>query len=122
HIRVQVAADQAGNEPVRGVLRVFGKDVKEFAVSGPEPFQLETTMRMRPGTGRIVVALLNPVAQPGEAKARALHLKTLEVEGPFNPPAITLTEPHKRLMTHKEGLPPREAARAILGRFATRAF
>ena len=51
-----------------------------------------------------------------------LHLKGVEVEGPFDPPPLTYPEGHTRLMAHKPGLPPREAAREIVARFATRAF
>ncbi len=60
------------------------------------------------------------VADP--KKERKLVVRRIEVEGPFNPPPPVLPETHRRLLAHKEGLAPREAAREIVGRFATKAF
>jgi hypothetical protein len=57
-----------------------------------------------------------------DGRTRILHLQGIEVEGPFDPPPPQLPEVHKRLMAHAEGLAPREAAREIVTRFATRAF
>ena len=123
HIRCQVAADQAGDEPVRVQLRVAGKDVKDIEINekSAKPSVLEATVRMKAGTTRVAIALLNP-STSDSPKPRTLYLKSLEVEGPFNPPAVTLPESHKKLMTHKDGLSPRDAAREIVTRFATRAF
>jgi hypothetical protein len=51
-----------------------------------------------------------------------LYLKAVEVEGPFDPPPLVFPESHTRLMAHKSGIAPRDAAREIVTRFATRAF
>src|SRR5262249_33833479 len=51
-----------------------------------------------------------------------LYFKALEIEGPFDAPTPPVPAVHKRLMAHKEGLAPRDAAREIVERFATRAF
>src|SRR3954464_7083085 len=51
-----------------------------------------------------------------------LYVRNLSMEGPFNAPPPVLPESHKRIMAHEPGLAPREAARAIVTRFATRAF
>ena len=124
HIRCKVAGDQAGDEPVRVMLRVLGKDVKEFEVKATpdKPAVIEATVSMKPGTGRVGVSFLNPTAAPIDGKERVLYLKGVEIEGPFDPPPLVYPEAHKRLMAHKPGLPPREAAREIVTRFATRAF
>ena len=119
-IRCTVAA---GGGPARAMLRAAGADVKEFTVTAApdQPAVIEATVRMKPGTGRVGVALLNPSAA-GDAKPRVLHLKAVEVEGPFDAPPLTYPAPHARLMAHAAGLAPREAAREIVGRFAGRAF
>jgi mono/diheme cytochrome c family protein len=123
-IRCKVAAEPAGGEPVRVMLRVLGADVKEFEVKAPpaSPEVIEAKVRMKPGTGRVAVAFLNPSADGDRGKQRVLHLKGVEVEGPFDPPPLTYPEAHRRLMAHDPGLPPREAARQIITRFASRAF
>ena len=115
-IRWKVAAE----EPARAMLRAVGKDVKEVEVTATpdKPAVIEVTVRMKAGTGRVGVALLNPSADG----KRVLHLKGVEIEGPFDAPAPVFPEAHSRLMTHKAGLSPREAARELVTRFATRAF
>ncbi len=123
-IRCKVAGDQAGDEPVRVMLRVVGRDVKEFEVKAtPDaPATIETTLRLKPGTGRVGVAFLNPTAMQVGGKQRVLYLKGIEIEGPFDPPPVVLPESHVRIMAHKPGLSPREAAREIVTRFAARAY
>jgi hypothetical protein len=118
-VRLKVAADSAG-EPVRAVLRAVGQDIKEFEVtaSPDNPAVVEATVRLAPGTGRVGVAFRNP----SPAGDRTLYLKGVEVEGPFDPPPLVYPESHRRIMTHVPNLPPREAAREIVARFATRAF
>jgi hypothetical protein len=124
-IRCQVAADQAGEEPVKVKLVAAGKILKEFEIKDPanKTTTQEVKVRMKQGGARVAVTLLNPTVNPkaGEPK-RAIYLKSLEIEGPFNPPPPPRPETHKRIMAHKEGLPPREAAREIVARFAARAF
>jgi mono/diheme cytochrome c family protein len=116
----RVRCQVGGSEPVKVMLRVMGEDVKEFEVtaSADKPQVIETKLRVKPGTGRVGVAFLNPSADG----KRVLHLKGVEVEGPFDPPPVAYPDVHKRLMAHKPGLPPREAAREIVTRFAARAF
>ncbi len=124
HVRCKVAGDQAGNGPVRVMLRVCGKDVKEFEVRATpdKPAVIEVTVPMKPATGRVGVSFLNPTSAPIDGKERILYLKGVEIEGPFDAPPVVYPEAHKRLMTHKPGLAPREAAREIVTRFASRAF
>jgi mono/diheme cytochrome c family protein len=119
-LRLTVAGDQFGDTPVKVMLRVMGEDVKQFDVTATadKPAVIEAKVKVKPGTGRVGVAFLNPDAD----KKRALHLKAVEVEGPFDPPPVSYPDVHKRLMAHKPDLAPREAAREIVSRFATRAF
>src|SRR5262245_869573 len=122
-VRCKVGGDQLGGEPVRVMLRVMGEDVKAFEIkaTADKPEWIEAKLRVKPGTGRVGVKFLNPSAGDAD-KPRTLHLKAVEVEGPFDPPPLVFPEAHKRLMAHKPGIPPREAAREILTRIATRAF
>jgi mono/diheme cytochrome c family protein len=122
HVRCNVGGEQAGDGPVRVKLRVLGKDVKEFEVTATpdKPATIEATVSVKATTGRVGVSFLNPATVGG--KERVLHLKGVEIEGPFDPPPLVYPESHKRLMVHKAGVPPREAAREIVTRFATRAF
>jgi hypothetical protein len=127
-IRVEAYGQQVGSEPVRAALRVNRDDVKEFEVKAPEsaPATLEAKVRLKAGTARIAVAFLNPSRDPKAAdpaqQPRQLVVRSIVVDGPYNAPPPPVPESHRRLMAHPPGLPPREAARAILARFATRAF
>ena len=125
-IRARLGSKQPARGTIRAMLRVAGKDVKEFAVkpsAGGEPTMFETTVRTKPGTQRLTVAFLNPArsAQPN-GEASVLQVQSLEVEGPFNPAPPKYPAVHARLLTHKAGLAPREAANEIVTRFATKAF
>jgi hypothetical protein len=195
HLRVEAAAKQLGDEPVRAVLRIDDTDVKPFeiAADAAEPTVIEVTARLESGTRRIAVEFLNPYRapdpnekdappaaadeKPTEAKAeeqkpaaeakpgdkqddakpndpkpanppktreeeraerrrrfprgesrepddrdRLLIVKSMAFDGPHNPPPPIVPESHRRIMAHREGVAPREAAREIVARFATRAF
>jgi mono/diheme cytochrome c family protein len=112
--------DQPGAETVPLRLRVAGEEVKHVDVKQMYNRSiLAATVFMKPGISRVAISLQKPLT--GKVKGE-IHLRSLEVEGPFSPPPITLPETHTRIMTHKEGLAPREAAREIVARFAARAF
>ena len=124
HIRCKVGGDQLGDEPVRVMLRVMGEDVKEFEVkaTADKPEVIEATAPREAGHRPRRREVPQPDRPRDRRKERVLHLKGVEVEGPFDPPPLVFPEAHTRLMAHKPGLPPREAAREIVTRFATRAF
>ncbi|HVK09939.1 MAG TPA: DUF1587 domain-containing protein, partial [Gemmataceae bacterium] len=103
----------AGNG-IKATLRVMGRDIKEVEVNGLAT--VEASVPVKPGTGRVGVVTSNADGK------RTLHLQRLDVEGPFDAPPIAYPEAHTRLMAHTPGLTPREAAREIVGRFATKAF
>ncbi|MCI0462892.1 MAG: DUF1592 domain-containing protein [Gemmataceae bacterium] len=142
-IRAGVSAQQGDEEPLRGVLRVgpprrFGgggggqdTDLKSFEVkAGSSTLTVEGKIRLKSGTSRFSVAFLNPSTnkpatdkeKPDPKKQRQLAVRYIEIDGPYNPPPPKLPEVHRKLMDHKPGLAPREAAREIVTRFATRAF
>src|SRR5262249_16645765 len=89
-IRCKVGGDQVGDEPVRVMLRVIGEDVKAFDVRATpdKPEVIEAKLRVKPGTSRIGVKFLNPTETAADGKRRVLHLKGVEVEGPFDPPPL----------------------------------
>ena len=150
-IKAEVYGQQIGDEPVRAALRVDGTDLKEFEVTATrsEPATIETTVRLKAGTRTVGVAFLNPYTEPlkpGEEPRkpepepasrkrfdpnrqietdphqRLLLVRSIALDGPYNPPPPVLPETHQRLMAHRPDLPPREAAREIVARFADRAF
>ena len=66
-----------------------GKTVKEFEIKGPadKSTMQEAKVRMKQGTVRVAVTLLNPTTNPAEgAPKRAIYVRSLEIEGPFDPP------------------------------------
>src|SRR4029078_7451863 len=85
-VRCRVGGDQLGDEPVRVMLRVMGEDVKEFEVraTAAAPEVIEATLRGKAGTGGVGVVFLTPTASAADGRQRVLHLKGVEVEGPFD--------------------------------------
>ncbi|HEY7426943.1 MAG TPA: DUF1592 domain-containing protein [Gemmataceae bacterium] len=122
-LRIEAYGEQAGDEPVRAALRINREDIKEFTVKAEaaNPETLEAKVRLKTGTARISVSFINPSGEKDKQK-RQLVLRSIVVDGPYNPPPPQLPESHRRIMVHKEGLSPREAAWEILTRFAGRAF
>ena len=128
-VRINVYAKQVGDEKVRAAIRLNREKVKEFEIDTTDrekPLTLETKIRVRSGTARIGVALVNPFSHPDSTpespNRRLLLMRGIVVDGPYNPPAPPAPEVHKRLMAHAPDLAPREAAREIVTRFARRAF
>ena len=83
-------------------------------------------VQLKAGTSRVVVSFLNPYKDPKvvekDKQDRLLVVRSIVVDGPYNAPAPKLPEGHQRIMAHQPDLKPREAAREIVARFATRAF
>jgi len=53
---------------------------------------------------------------------RTLYVRSIDTDGPENPPPPKRPDTHVRLMAHAAGLDPRSAAREIVTRFASKAF
>jgi mono/diheme cytochrome c family protein len=127
-IRAEVHSDAAGDEPAKGVLRVNGTDLTPFeakATSADSAATIEGKLRLEAGATRVSVAFLNPYTDPADAtKKRQLYVRSIVLDGPHNPPPLVYPESHRKLMgtNVNAGLKPREAAREIVARFATRAF
>jgi hypothetical protein len=126
-IRVEVFGQAAGGEPIRLAVRVDGEPLQSFEVKGTRtaPEFLEVKTRLTAGSHRFAVGFLNPSADPKPAdfdKQRLLILRGLTLDGPYHPPPVEVPASHRRIMAHRDGLSPREAAREIVGRFSTKAF
>lgn len=126
-IRCQLDAAQGASLRVR--LRVANKVVKEIQIKDDKPATLEASVRVEAGIDRIVIAVSDSAIRDATTvrgqkpvKDGLLHVRSLEIEGPFNPPAVDLPETHKRIMTFQKDLAPRDAAREIVARFAMKAF
>ena len=53
---------------------------------------------------------------------RTLFVRSIDTDGPENPPPPKRPETYDRLMAHQDGINPREAASEIVVRFASKAF
>lgn len=90
------------------------RTVEVAAVRG-KAASYEVKLALKPGEVKVGVVLLNP--STGD-KPRGVSVQRFELEGPLDTyPAV-----HRKLMACNKSAPPREQAREILTRFATRAF
>ncbi len=148
-IRAELFGQQVGDQPVRAAIRVNRDVLKEFDVaeSASAPAMIEAKVRLKAGTRTIAVAFLNPFTEPvkpgdepkkpesapqkkddpfrpidPDKHQRVLVVRNISLDGPYNPPPPVLPETHQRLLAHRSDLPPREAAREIVTRFANKAF
>jgi hypothetical protein len=129
NINVEVYAKQVGDEKARASIRLNRETVKEFEVTSTSRNQiqvLETKLRVPAGTTRISVGFVNPYVAPDHTdeapNRRLLFVRSIVADGPYNPPPPPGSAAQNKLLVHADGLEPREAAREIISRFATRAF
>lgn len=121
--------DQAGDEPVKMSLRFDGKEVTVFEVKATrdEPGVYKLEGRAAVGKHRVDLAFINdyynPKASDPKERDRNLILTHLEVRGPREAKR-ELPAAHQRIFFVQPGdkLPPNDAARQILERFASRAY
>lgn len=146
-LKIKAGAEQAGSEPARMLIKVGNELAKEFKVTASKasPSAVTVTLSLVKGANHIAVCFANPFtetaaaastppapARPSSAGAsakpvvgkpgtRALIVDLVELLGPPAPPP---PESHKRIFFTRPGpeLGKRDAARAIIERFATRAF
>ena len=116
---------QVGDEPVKAVFQIDGKDydtVEVNATSNEKATYHCSPVQLSPGEHTISLAFLNeftdPKAEKPEEAKRALFVHWFEFEGPHDmvPPS------HKRLLACNAEQAKPEQAREILNRFVTRAF
>ncbi|MBI1375159.1 MAG: DUF1592 domain-containing protein [Phycisphaera sp.] len=129
-IRITAWANQAGDEPAKAEIRIDGKGVKvhEVKATQKKPGNYETTVHVDKGNRRLAVAFINDYYDPQNPdpnrRDRNLYLHSVEVTGPIDAAPPTLPESHTRIFIAypSQELPKRDAARRVIGRFATRAF
>jgi hypothetical protein len=128
-IHVEVYAKQMGDEKVRAAVRVNRDVIGEFEVTSTDRNKLqvlEAKVRVPSGTRRISVSFINPYVAPDSTddapKRRLLFVRSIVADGPYNPPPPPASANQNKLLAHREGLEPRQAAREVIDRFATRAF
>jgi mono/diheme cytochrome c family protein len=120
--KARVYGQQAGDDPVKFAILVNDKvrktfEVKEDKEAATASYELKLTLKK--GHVKIAAQLLNEFTDPkDEKKKRGLFVNKLQLVGPLDnrPPS------HVKIMAHKEGASKDEAAREILGRFATQAY
>lgn len=126
-IRVRAFGQQAGAELPRMEVRLNDRAIATHAVSALEvaPATYETRLRLEPGEFKLTAAYINNYVNPQEPnpdlRDRNLFVDYLEVVGPL---AIQpLPASHLRIFFQSPTPETtNETARAILTRFATRAF
>jgi hypothetical protein len=133
-IRIRAEADQGGNEPARMTVKLDGADVRTFDVTAlrgkPETYQLR--LKIAGGKHHLAAAFINDFYDPNLPDAkhrdRNLYVGSITVDGPINAPpgddALAMSENQRRIFFTLPGNGVSEdvAARAILNRFASRAF
>jgi hypothetical protein len=129
NIHVEVYARQVGDDKARAAIRLNRETIKEFEVTSTNRNQLqvlETKVRVQAGTARVGAAFVNPFIAPDHTDEnphrRLLFVRSIVVDGPYNPPPPPASANQNKLLAHADDLEPREAAREIISRFATRAF
>jgi len=133
--RVRAYGDQAGKESVRVEVRVNGKPATTPTKAPPAfdvpatraaPAIYELPILLRPGQKTLALAFLNDFYNPDEPdenrRDRNLAVDWFEIQGPFD--ARPIPDSHDRILfrkpANKDGWA--DCARAILERFAARAF
>jgi hypothetical protein len=126
-LRIHASSRQVGNEPARMEIRLDGKPVKFFSVTGTIDAAAphDATVKVTAGEHKVSVVLLNPFTAPkdqkGRSRSRGFGVEAFEILGPPTTPA--LPETHRRIFTRAPAGPKDlEAAREIIGNFARRAF
>jgi mono/diheme cytochrome c family protein len=117
-LRARAYGSSPDKESPRLALSVDGKEIKTFDVTAAAekaPGVYEARCSLPAGNHRLSVALVNPTEG---AKPRSVFLESLELIGPQD----TRPASHRRIMACTPGRPPREQAREILTRFASRAY
>ncbi len=129
-IRVRASGDQAGPEPVKMAVRIDGKNLKTFPVTAESgKFQdFQFNQNLKGGPRRLSVAFLNDYYKPDDPdpkkRDRNLIVESFAVEGPLYTAGDPLPESHRKIVfrTPKSKSDSSAAAKAVIERFASRAF
>ena len=128
--KARVFGQQAGPEPVRMAIKLDGKTLRVFEVHAKHdnPVVFASKVKAHSGPRRFSVAFLNDYYNPKdpnpENRDRNLVVESFEIQGPLDQPPPPLPASHSRIIfkTPTSRADRRDCARAILSRFADRAF
>lgn len=133
-LTVSAAGDQAGNEPVKMMVLLDGKPVREVAVRNlpDKPQDYPFPLRLRPGSREIAVRFTNDfyVEKQGDTPAQDRNLRIQSVSLIGTQASTVKLDPEKLPASHKaivftepktDADAPR-ATKAVLERLASRAF
>jgi mono/diheme cytochrome c family protein len=120
--KARVYGQQLGKEPVRFAILVDGKQEKTFEVKEEKASAAryhEVKLSLKKGKPKVAVQLLNEDADPQDKeKKRGLFVNQIQLVGPLD----TRPDSHRKIMAHQEGANKDDAAREIIGRFASQAY
>jgi hypothetical protein len=125
--RIRAYSKPAGDEPVKVAFKVNGKqihtaEIKPASGKADAKTYEAPPIDLKTGEHTISLVFLNPYSDP-KAKAPDEAMRTLFVQFfQFEGPADMMPPIHKRLMACDKTKPPREQAREILTRFASKAY
>lgn len=129
-LRAMAYGDQFGPEPPKMKFRLNKEDLQTFNVpsESDKPQLFEVKVKLGAGTNRFSAAYLNNLVNnsdkdPKKRGDRNLNIEYLEVAGPLDVPLPPYPETHRRIFLGDGASTNQiERARAIISRFATRAF
>jgi hypothetical protein len=129
-VRFRGWGNKAGGDAPKVVVRVDGRDVKEFKIEAEQGKAqvYEARGSFPAGERRVSVAFTNPFEDPKAAedakKFRRFGLELIEIEGPLNPKAPPEPAPVKLLLTARPtgAADKQAAAKTVLEAFARRAY
>jgi hypothetical protein len=125
--RVRAYSKKVGADNAKVAFKVDGKQIHTTEIkpgsSKADAKNYEAPpIELKPGEHTISLTFLNPYTDPEAKKTddarRTLYVQNFQFEGPPD----TMPPIHKRLMACDKSKPPREQAREILTRFASKAY
>ncbi|HWE38468.1 MAG TPA: DUF1592 domain-containing protein [Isosphaeraceae bacterium] len=129
-VRVRAFGQQAGPEPARMAIKLDGKTIKavEVKAKAEAPGTYTVRIKAHAGARRFAAAFLNDYYKPDDPdpkkRDRNLIVESLELRGPTDGPPTPLPASHRAILFRmpKSESDRRECARAILKKFADRAY
>ena len=129
-VRVKAWGNKVGDELARLVIRVDGKDLKEYRIEAPadKPLTVEFKSKITAGERRVAAAFNNPFedkkATDDALKFRKLGIESIEIEGPLGKAMAPLSDAAKLILVAIPNGPDdaTTAAETIVSNFARRAY
>ena len=129
-VRIKAYGEQAGEQPVRMIVRVDGQKSKKFDVKATKNHVgwYEQTVEMKRGKREVATRFINdfynPDAKDPDNRDRNLIVLGMEIRGPLAGGETEYPESHRRIITARpnEKLDWNRAARQVIEPIANRAF